>query len=62
MPSEQVEAMTTALPLVQPTTKVVTQDLSQPKLTVGREIPHHVQPGRCTCPEHPEATDGGGGA
>ena len=41
MPSEQGEAMTTALPLVQPTTKVVPQDEHQPKLTVGREIPHH---------------------
>ena len=27
--------------MVQPTTKVVAQDEEQPKLSVGREIPHH---------------------
>ena len=41
MPKEQLEALTSALPLVQPTTKVVAQDEEQPKLSVGREIPHH---------------------
>ncbi|MDR7374039.1 NAD kinase [Kocuria rhizophila] len=54
-PGEQVESMTTALPMVQPTT-VVAQDLSQPKLSVGREIPHHGPRGRggtCT----PDADD-----
>ena len=57
-PGEQVESMTTALPMVQPTT-VVAQDLSQPKLSVGREIPHHGPLGRggtCT----PDADDPNG--
>ncbi|WP_206478472.1 NAD kinase [Kocuria sp. KRD140] len=41
MPKEQLEALTSALSVVQPTTKVVAQDEEQVKLSVGREIPHH---------------------